>query len=111
MSKTVLSMILGLALAMPASAKIYDPVMEENLKIARMFCVENSDCVNLLALELDDAYRKGKRQMESARPWNVIVNKQTKDLATLCDTAPKKQVCDIYRMKLLERFIAGLSGL
>lgn len=111
MLKPVLVMILGLALALPVSAKIYDPVMEENLKIARMFCVENYECTNLLALELDDAYRKGKHQRESVRPWNVIVNKQTKELATLCDSAPNKQVCDVYRMKLLERFIAGLSDL
>ncbi|QFR56064.1 hypothetical protein CPT_Muldoon_109 [Serratia phage Muldoon] len=111
MVKLVLGTILGLSLAMPATAKIYDPVMEENLKIARMFCVENSDCVNLLALELDDAYRKGKRLQASDRPWNVNVNRQTKELTTLCDTAPNKQVCNVYRIKLLERFIEGLDGL
>lgn len=86
-----------------------DPIMAENLRIAKTFCLANTECADVIALELDDAYRKGIKDQESKRPWNVLVNRQTKELKTLCDNAPKAELCFAYRNSLIERYMAGLS--
>lgn len=86
-----------------------DTVMAENLRIAKTFCLKNIECADVIALELDDSYRKGIKDQESKRPWNVLVNRQSKVLASLCENAPKGDLCDKYRVKLIERYMAGLS--
>lgn len=110
--KTILSIILGLALSLPASAwtdSSQNKEMSDNLQIAERFCSANTECINLLALELDDAYRKGQKEKYVQKAWHLKVNKFTKELSTLCDTAPNKDLCEAYRVQLLSRYIQGLN--
>ena len=108
--KKLLSRFLVLVLALPIYVSASDDaVMAENLRIAKTFCLKNTECADVIALELDDSFRKGVNDQDSKRPWNVLVNKQTKTLATLCEKAPKGDLCERYRTKLIERYMAGLS--
>lgn len=99
--------ITALAVAAPLHAK---DVMTENLRIAKVFCLKNTECTDVIALELDDSYRKGEKDKDSKRPWNVLVNKQTKSVSALCDNAPKLELCEAYRIQLIERYMAGLTS-
>jgi hypothetical protein len=102
-----LALVLGLMISTGAYAS--GGSMEESLNIAKSFCSTNTECIDILSLQLDGAYEDGVRASKSKVDWNVLMNRKTKQLNNLCDKAPDLDICLDYRNRLMEQYMKGLT--
>ena len=102
-----LALVLGLLISSGAYAS--GGSLEESLKIAKSFCATNTECIDILSLQLDGAHEDGVRASKSKAEWNVLMNRKTKQLNNLCDKAPNVEICLDYRNRLMEQYMKGLT--
>ena len=99
--------LLGLVLAFSANA---ENSMTDSLRIAKTFCNTNSECVDILALELDSALSDGVKDSRSPAQWTTLINRKAKSMKDLCVNAPNENICLMYRDQLMARYMSGLSS-
>lgn len=100
--------LIGLILAFNINAE--STSMSDSMEIARTFCNVNIECADILALELDSAFNDGVKDSNSSAQWNTLINRKAKSWKDLCDKAPSKNICMMYRDQLMARYMAGLSS-
>lgn len=99
--------LLGLVLALNVNA---EDSMPDSLRIAQTFCNTNTECVDILALELDSAFNDGVRDSSSSAQWTTLINRKAKSMKDLCVNAPNENICLMYRDQLMARYMSGLSS-
>ncbi|WWS24676.1 hypothetical protein vBKpnAMK4_00492 [Klebsiella phage vB_Kpn_AM_K4] len=70
----------------------------------------NSECVDILALELDSAFSDGVKDSRSPAQWTTLINRKAKSMKDLCVNAPNENICLMYRDQLMARYMSGLSS-
>ncbi|AJD81927.1 hypothetical protein YenMTG1_117 [Yersinia phage vB_YenM_TG1] len=99
--------VLSLILVCTSDVKADDVVWKESIKTAKLFCGSNNECVDVIALELDSAYRDGQTAINK---WRTdAIKRKEKQLETFCDKAPNLTMCVSYRENIMKQFISGLQ--
>lgn len=93
------------------SSSVWANYYDDSTNMAKHFCGNNSECIDIISLELDSAYYAGKEDIrrKNANPVNLVKNKKKK-LSSLCDKAPNEELCLAYKASLLNLYIRGLSS-
>jgi sensor histidine kinase YesM len=81
--------------------------MNDAINTAKHFCKDDQECINVLAVELDTSYYEGTLDVNKDK-LSALENKMG-TLKDLCESAPDLNVCESYKIALMERYIAGIT--
>ncbi len=82
---------------------------DDSIKLAKMFCFSNQECVDIVALELDSSYQAGLRDGKKKNDTKKLITARRNKLSSFCKGAPSEDLCIAYRDSLLNNYIKGLS--
>lgn len=81
--------------------------MDDAINTAKHFCKDDQECINVLAVELDTSYYEGTQDADKDK-LSALKDKMG-TLKDLCESAPDLNVCESYKVALMERYIAGIT--
>ncbi|AKA61958.1 valyl tRNA synthetase modifier [Proteus phage SJ_PmiM] len=84
--------------------------MEESIDVAKYFCGDDIECINILSVELSTSFHEGFLQSKKDAEYKISALKnKANSLSSLCEKAPNSEICETYRGALMDKYIAGIN--
>lgn len=99
-------LISALFFTFSATAGIHPGIMDS----AQNICNGDSECINVIALELDNSYSDGVNTKNKNIPLDIAMKSKIDNLSGLCDMAPDANLCSYYKNQLLREFYLGYKS-
>lgn len=104
-SKFIIS-ILILSMSLATNADLLTE-QKHSSKTAQHFCFKNTDCVDIVSMELDSLYHQGLNEPKSTN-IGTLINRKEKSFADYCRHAKDKNICETYKNQLMLKYMTGL---
>lgn len=106
-TKIALALALGLTPIANAEAKRENVEYNQSNKTASIFCSNNEECIDVVAMELDAMYYQGVNETNQ-HTMGTLINRKDRSLADYCNHAKDKKSCETYKNQLMLKYMTGL---
>lgn len=105
--KKIIMVFFIMLCAFSSTEVIAKPSKAEVQKEAGWFCSTNTECMDIISLELESMYFQGLNERDPVT-IGTLVNRKSRELANYCEYAPEKKICEEYKSKLMLQYMTGL---
>lgn len=107
MMKKLIALALMVAIIPIANAKKENGEYNQSNITAGVFCLNDKECIDVVAMELDAMYYQGLNESKQ-NTMGTLINRKHRSLADYCNHSKNEENCEIYKNQLMLKYMTGL---